>query len=68
MFCVLGFSPPKSAASWIDLYKFECETHWSIMPAMPSIIGIDNGKLLLMGRIKVKDPTQNSYPQFDVLN
>ena len=64
MFCVLGLSPMSD--SWIELYTIKCETHRRILPTIPSIIGINNGKLLLMGSMKVKDSTQDMFPQFDV--
>ena len=62
---VLGFSTPSN--SWIELKRVECKTNLVIMP---SIVGTDDGRLLLMGRIKVipNDPSQMlfKFPKFDI--
>ena len=47
---VLGFSPISD--SWIELREIKCSAY---IYAMPKIVGLPGGVLLLMGRIRVKD-------------
>ena len=66
MLHVLGFSTISN--SWIELER-KMQMH-----VIPSIVGTDNGRLLLMGRIKVNepipsDPSQSlllEFPQFNI--
>ena len=64
--------------SWIELKIIECTTE---IYTLPTIVGVDNGKLLLMGKIKAKESMSGGHlqastsntselaetPQFDVL-
>ena len=73
---ILGFSTISD--SWIELKIIECTTE---IYTLPTIVGVDNGKLLLMGKIKAKESMSGGHlqastsdtselvetPQFDVL-
>ena len=74
--CFLGYST--ILESWIELETIDCATQMHIGGnVLPNIVSINSGKLLLMGKIKVKesmpgDPLQAFSPysfkfQFDVL-
>ena len=74
---ILGFSTISN--SWIELEKIECTTEmyaYCNKKLLPNIVGIDDGKLLLMGRIKVNESRPGGHlqtsstsesPQLDVL-
>ena len=52
--CLMGFSTVSEC--WIELQKIECITQIYVDGnVLPNIVGMNNGRLLLMGRMKVKE-------------
>ena len=59
---ILGFSTVSD--SWIELEKIECTIEMSVYGnVLPNIVGVDDGKVLLMGRIKVNQSMPGNYLQ-----